>query len=79
MICICLIGEIFPYYSFSKFSTDILTLLVILVSIYQFKTIEFTECTYKTEIQNRLTDIENKLVVIKEGRESGEGNISGME
>ena len=79
MIHICLIGEIFPYYSFSKFSTDILILLVILVSIYQSKTIELTECTYKREIQNRLTDIENKLVVTKEGRESGKGNISGME
>ena len=79
MMCICLVGEIFSYYSFSEFSTDILILLVILVSIYQSKTIELTECTYKTEIQNRLTDIENKLVVTKEGRESGEGNISGME
>ena len=79
MIHICLIGEIFPYYSFSEFSTDILTLLVILVSVYQSKTIELAECTYKREIQNRLTDIENKLVVTKEGRESGKGNISGME
>ena len=76
MIYICLIGEIFPYYSFSEFSTDILILLVI---IYQSKITELTVCTYKREIQNRLTYIENKLVVTKEGRESGKGNSSGME